>query len=106
MMSISTLLQLPFEQQQHHILFVPAGSEIRHKGAVTPKQSFTPLVFSEVCAYRKALFVLVFIGNVNEEGYYCRMPPHQLHHEVEAQMHTLTDQALMPRRTAADQSVQ
>ncbi len=57
-------------------------------------------------SYRKALFVLVFIGNVNQEGYYGRVPLHQLHHEVEAQMHTLTDQALMPCCTAADQSVQ
>ncbi|KAA6417638.1 MAG: hypothetical protein FRX49_12430 [Trebouxia sp. A1-2] len=42
----------------------------------------------------------------DQEGYYGRVPLHQLHHEVEAQMHTLTDQALMPRSTAADQSVQ
>jgi len=70
------------------------------------KQHFTTLVISEVCAYCKALFVLVFVGNINEKGYYGRVALHQLHHKVEAQMHTLTDQALVPSSTAADQPVQ
>lgn len=70
------------------------------------KQYFTTLAISEVCAYCKALFVLVFVGNINEKGYYGRVALHQLHHKVEAQMHTLTDQALVPSSTAADQPVQ
>ncbi len=107
MMNISILLQILFEQQQLHILSVPAVSKVsRYKGKIVVKQCSTKLDKSQVCAYCKALFVLVFIGNVNQEGYYGRVPLHQLHHEVEAQMHTLTDQALMPRSTAADQSVQ
>ena len=56
--------------------------------------------------HRKALFVFVLVGNVNEEGHNGGVPLHQLHHEVEAQMHTLTNQAFMPGGTAADQSVQ
>ena len=50
--------------------------------------------------------MLVFIGYVDEEGHNRGVPLHQLHHKVEAQMHTLTDQAFMPGRTAADQAIQ
>ena len=57
-------------------------------------------------AHREPLFVFVFVGDVDEEGHNGGMPLHQLYHEVEAQMHTLTDQALMPRSTAADQPIQ
>ena len=56
--------------------------------------------------HRKALFVFIFIGNVDEEGHNGGMTLHELHHKVQAQMHTLTDQALVPRCTAADQPVQ
>ena len=57
-------------------------------------------------SHRESLFVLAFIGDVDEEGYNGGVPLHQLHHKVEAQMHTLTDKALMPGCAAADQAVQ
>ena len=50
--------------------------------------------------------MLVFVGDVDEEGHNGGVPLHQLNHEVETQMHTLTDQARMPGSTAADQAIQ
>ena len=57
-------------------------------------------------SYRKALLVLVFVGDVDEEGDHGGVALHELHHKVEAQMHALTDQALMPSCTVPDEALQ
>lgn len=59
-----------------------------------------------MCPYSKALFVLVLIGDVDQERNHSWVALHELHHKVEAQMHPLTDQALMPGCTVAYQPFQ